>query len=107
MTRRASDPVVVELIVGSDRPPIQAMLPRGSRGDAGQVVDEHLHVVAMLLPGASSRSLSKLLEGDPAVRTVVNPKVVLHRLILFGGSRQPPRRSLAGTAPLASIAPTP
>jgi hypothetical protein len=66
--------VVVELIVGSDWPPIQAMLPSGSRGDAGQVVDEHVHVVAMLLPGASSRSPSKLLEGDSAGRTVVNPK---------------------------------
>jgi hypothetical protein len=93
MTRRASDPVVVELIVGSDRPPIQAMLPSRSRGDAGQVVDEHVHVVAMLLPGASSRSLSKLLEGDPAGRTVVNPKVVLHRLILLVNPRQPPRRA--------------
>jgi hypothetical protein len=58
-----ADPVVVELIVGSDWPPIQALLSSGSRGDAGQVVNEHVHnehvhVVAMWLPGASSRSPS-------------------------------------------------
>jgi hypothetical protein len=69
-----ADPVVVELIVGSDWPPIQALLSRGSRGDAGQVVDEHVHVVAMLLPGASSRSPSSSWRGDPAGRSVVNPK---------------------------------
>src|SRR5215212_8528997 len=49
-----ADPVVVELIVGSDWPPIQALLSSGTRGDAGQVVNEHVHVVAMLLPGASA-----------------------------------------------------
>lgn len=100
--------MVVELIVGSDRPPIQAMLPSGSRGDAGQVVDEHVHVVAMLLPGASSRSPSSSWRGDPAGHTVVNPKVVLHRLILSCGSQAAAEaRSLAGTALLAPIAPTP
>ena len=99
--------MAVELIVSSDKPPIQAMLANEGRGDAGQVVDEHVHAVAMLLPGASSRSLSKLLEGDPAGRTVVHPKVVLHRLMLSGGSQAAEVRSLAGTAPLASIAPTP
>jgi hypothetical protein len=50
------------------------MLSSGSRGDAGQVVDEHIHVAAMLLPGASSRSPSSSWRGEPAVRTVVNPK---------------------------------
>ena len=68
-----ADPVVVELIVGSDWPPILAMLPSGSRGDAGQGVDEHVHVVAMLLPGASSARQSSSWRGDPAGRTVVNP----------------------------------
>jgi hypothetical protein len=79
--------VVVELIVSSDRPPIQAMPPSGSRGDAGQVVDEHVHAVAILVPGAFSRLPSKILRGDPAGRMITNPKVVLHRLILFGGSQ--------------------
>jgi hypothetical protein len=65
-----ADPVVVELIVGLDWPPIQTLLSSGSRGDAGQVVNEHIHAVAMLLPGASSSSW----KGDPAGRTVVNPK---------------------------------
>jgi hypothetical protein len=41
-----ADPVVVELIVGSDWPPIQALLSSGTRGDAGQVIHEHVHVVA-------------------------------------------------------------
>jgi hypothetical protein len=65
-----ADPVVVELIVGSDWPPIQALLSSGSRGDAGQVINEHVHVVAMLLTvrRPQSRKLPAADDQDAPLR---------------------------------------